>query len=131
MPISRVFAGTICPAIRKLLFFGMAVGLLSCLDFGALAADPGGESSGLRQTLVHNGMERSYVVQVPPAISQGGRRVPLVLVFHGGGGNAGNAESTTGFTDKARKEGFIVVYPEGSSRFGANLLTWNAGHCCG
>jgi polyhydroxybutyrate depolymerase len=36
----------------------------------------------------------------------------------------------TFFTEKARKEGFIVVYPEGTNRRGA-LLTWNAGHCCG
>jgi polyhydroxybutyrate depolymerase len=56
--------------------------------------------------------------------------LPLVLVLHGGGGNAANAEDMTGFTGKARKEGFIVVYPEGSSRFRGKLLTWNAGHCC-
>lgn len=36
----------------------------------------------------------------------------------------------TGFTDKARAEGFIVVYPEGTSRRG-QLFTWKAGHCCG
>ncbi len=57
-------------------------------------------------------------------------RVPLVIVLHGGGGNALNAETMTGFTDKAKREGFVVVYPDGSSRRG-QLLTWNAGHCCG
>jgi polyhydroxybutyrate depolymerase len=57
--------------------------------------------------------------------------VPLLLVLHGGGGNADNAERMTGFTAKAQREGFIVVYPEGSSRFRQKLLTWNAGHCCG
>ena len=51
--------------------------------------------------------------------------------MHGGGGNATNAEKMTGFTSKAAKEGFIVAYPEGSSRFRHALLTWNAGHCCG
>jgi polyhydroxybutyrate depolymerase len=51
-------------------------------------------------------------------------------VLHGGGGNGLNAEAMTGFTDKARAEGFIVVYPEGTSRRG-QLFTWNAGHCCG
>lgn len=58
-------------------------------------------------------------------------RLPLVLVLHGGGGNAAYAERMTGFTDKARKEGFIVVYPEGTGRQEGQLLTWNAGHCCG
>jgi polyhydroxybutyrate depolymerase len=63
-----------------------------------------------------------------------GRPLPLVLVLHGGGGNAANAEAMTGFTAKAREEGFIVVYPEGTGRAGRrgqHLLTWNAGHCCG
>jgi polyhydroxybutyrate depolymerase len=36
----------------------------------------------------------------------------------------------TGFTDKARKEGFIAAYPEGTGRR-SGFLTWNAGHCCG
>jgi len=52
------------------------------------------------------------------------------VVLHGGGGNALNAEAMTGFTDKANAEGFIVVYPDGTSRRG-QLFTWNAGHCCG
>jgi len=37
----------------------------------------------------------------------------------------------TGFTAKAHREGFIVVYPEGSGRRRTSLLTWNARHCCG
>jgi len=57
--------------------------------------------------------------------------LPLVLVLHGGGGNAENAEAMTGFSAKARQENFIVVYPEGTGRFKHALLTWNAGHCCG
>jgi polyhydroxybutyrate depolymerase len=34
-------------------------------------------------------------------------------------------------TEKATQEGFVVVYPEGTSRFEDKLLPWNAGHCCG
>jgi polyhydroxybutyrate depolymerase len=37
----------------------------------------------------------------------------------------------TGFTEKAKQENFIVVYPEGSGRLRRGLFTWNAGHCCG
>jgi polyhydroxybutyrate depolymerase len=65
------------------------------------------------------------------ALNPTGPRVPLMLVLHGGGGNADNAEQMTGFTAKARKEGFIVVYPEGTGRLKNKLLTWNDGHCCG
>jgi polyhydroxybutyrate depolymerase len=53
------------------------------------------------------------------------------LVLHGGGGNAAITETTTGFTQKGKKEGFIVVYPEGTSQKKDKLLTWNARHCCG
>ena len=84
-----------------------------------------------RQTLSYRGIDRSYVVRLPGVPSSPDRRVPLVLVLHGGGGDAANAEAMTGFTDKARQEGFIVVYPEGTGRFERKLLTWNAGHCCG
>ncbi|HYW55855.1 MAG TPA: PHB depolymerase family esterase [Polaromonas sp.] len=83
-----------------------------------------------RQTLSYNGMERSYVVRAPQ-VAAPGKLLPLVFVLHGGAGDAANAEAMTGFTGKAAREGFIVVYPEGSSRFRGRLLTWNAGHCCG
>jgi polyhydroxybutyrate depolymerase len=54
-----------------------------------------------------------------------------VIVLHGGGGNARNAEAMTGFTRKAEREGFIVAYPEGTAAGRLGLFTWNAGHCCG
>ena len=58
--------------------------------------------------------------------------VPLVLVFHGGGGNAANAARMSGMDAKSDKEGFIAVYPNGTgARPNAILLTWNAWRCCG
>jgi polyhydroxybutyrate depolymerase len=105
--------------------------LKTCLAFAALllAADPS-RAAGGRASLVHDGLTRSYVVRLPSRATTMDRKLPLVLVLHGGGGNAANAEQMTGFTAKAREEGFIVVYPEGTSRFGDKLLSWNAGHCC-
>lgn len=94
---------------------------LAALSLGAPAAD--------RRSLVHDGLERHYTVRVPERLPQG--KVPLVLVLHGGAGNAENVEEMTGFTAKARREGFIVVYPEGTGRFEHNFLAWNAVHCCG
>lgn len=102
----------------------LSVILMSCLGLACAWADDA-------RTLVFNGSTRSYVVRTPASLPKDGARVPLVLVFHGGGGNAANAERMTRFTEKARKEGFIVVYPEGSGRMRTRLLTWNAGHCCG
>lgn len=88
-------------------------------------------ATSARQTLLHNGIERSYAIYIPDGLVKGSSAVPLVLVLHGGGGSAGNAEKMTGFTDKAMKEGFIVVYPEGTGHRKNRLLTWNASHCCG
>ena len=59
------------------------------------------------------------------------QKVALVIVLHGGGGNAEITERMTGFTKKAMQEGFIVVYPNGSSRLKNKLQTWNAVNCCG
>jgi polyhydroxybutyrate depolymerase len=90
-----------------------------------------GSPTGGRQALSWQGQQRGYVVRLPPGPRAPGERLPVVLVLHGGGGDAAIAEKTTGFTAKAQREGFIVVYPEGSGRLANHLLTWNAGHCCG
>jgi len=84
-----------------------------------------------REVLQVNGTKRSYLVRAPEHSSENQLPMPLVIVLHGGGGNADNAERMTGFTEKARREGFIVAYPDGSGRLRKSLLTWNAGHCCG
>lgn len=43
------------------------------------------------QTLQVGGVTRIYTVRAPPHLPEGAR-VPLVFVFHGGGGTTGNAE---------------------------------------
>lgn len=68
---------------------------------------------------------RTYQLFVPP----GSGPRPLVIAFHGGGGNGAQVAKSAGLIDKATKEGFILALPEGSSRFG-KLETWNAGGCC-
>ena len=97
----------------------------------ALAMEPG-IAQAQRQSFMHQGITRGYVVRAPKDLVRGGAPVPLVLVLHGGGGNAENAEKMTGFTQLVERERIIVVYPEGTSRRAfVRLLTWNAGHCCG
>lgn len=106
------------------LFAGLAVAATPSVAAAAGDADH-------RQTLMHDGLVRSYLLRVPPATGRGPEKMPLVIVLHGGGGNAANAESMSGFTALAAREGFIVAYPDGSGRMRDRLLTWNAGHCCG
>lgn len=105
---------------------------LVALTFGypAQAATPE------RVEVVHRGRDRLALVHVP-----GGRPIqatdaprPVVIAFHGGGGNAEHFRQYAGLDVVADREGFIVVYPEGLSRPGLlsrRLHTWNSGSCCG
>jgi polyhydroxybutyrate depolymerase len=75
-------------------------------------------------TLEHDGVLRSFIVHVP-AGDDTSQPLPLVLNFHGATSTSEAQQSLSRMDVKADAEGFIVVYPEGSS------LHWNAGDCCG
>ncbi len=57
--------------------------------------------------------------------------MPVVIVLHGGGGNAEGMAKISGFTAKADEESFIVIYPNRTGRLRNRLLSWNSGNCCG
>lgn len=83
------------------------------------------------RTLTHDKLERSYTLYVPTSINWD-EPVPLVFVFHGGTGNAQSAILMSGFNNVADKNGFLLVYPNGTGRLSDDkLLTWNGGDCCG
>ncbi|HAT40441.1 MAG TPA: poly(3-hydroxybutyrate) depolymerase [Rheinheimera sp.] len=74
---------------------------------------------------------RFYVLYVPSSLPSSAA-APLVLMFHGGGGHAEQAAQAYGWQATADKYGFVLVFPNGSSRLPrARLATWNAGNCCG
>jgi poly(3-hydroxybutyrate) depolymerase len=82
---------------------------------------------------------RSLMVYVPSRLPAQGTRA-LVVVLHGGLGNAqriesGQSESGLNMDAVAEKAGFIVAYLNGTPvtrRFGPDKLGWNAGGgCCG
>ena len=80
--------------------------------------------------LTHQNLRRNYLVHVPPQAAQG-RALPVVLSFHGGGSNAEVMRAYTRMDRAADRDGYIAVYPNGSSGIGGRFLTWNAGSCCG
>jgi polyhydroxybutyrate depolymerase len=80
------------------------------------------------RTLTVNGVERTYLLHIPPGLTAG-QSEPLVFVFHGFTENASMIQQASGFNDVADKNGFIVVYPNGSGTSGS--LSWNASGCCG
>jgi polyhydroxybutyrate depolymerase len=82
---------------------------------------------------------RSLLVYVPAQLPAAGTR-SLVVVLHGGMGNAQHVESEmaakgSSMDSVAEKNGFIVAYLNGTPAtrlFGADRLAWNAGGgCCG
>jgi polyhydroxybutyrate depolymerase len=70
-------------------------------------------SGRLLKTLLHSGREREALVYVPSGYD-GRRSLPLVLMFHGASGTARTALQTTGWAEKAERDGFIAVFPEGT-----------------
>jgi len=92
-------------------------------------ADPGDRVF----TLQVGGLVRQYLVHIPFRYD-GKDPAPVVMMFHGGGGTAQGAMKETGWTVKADKEGFLVVFPEGTrpdpsrrARFRDDPQTWNDG----
>jgi polyhydroxybutyrate depolymerase len=73
---------------------------------------------------------RTFLVHLPPDFARR-EALPVLLAFHGGGGSAQGFQKYAGLDAVADREGFAVVYPDGTGRLGRRLLTWNAGGCCG
>ncbi len=87
-----------------------------------------GESTHL---LSYDGLDRSYILYAPDMVNWD-QPVPIVLVFHGGTGNAESAKRMSGFNKVADQNGFLVIYPNGTGRLRDDkFLTWNGGACCG
>ena len=93
-------------------------------------------SSGqITDSILVGSVHRIYYLHLPSGYAGGTGLVPLVIGLHGANQEpvAGplSFSRMTGFDAKADTEGFIVVYPEGTSaRQGGRALTWNGGGCC-
>ncbi len=70
---------------------------------------PGGTTT---QTLTSGGRERSYLLHVPPGYD-GTTRAPVVMMFHGLGGDPETVLAATDMDDKADADGTVLVVPLG------------------
>jgi polyhydroxybutyrate depolymerase len=98
----------------------------STIAFLALLAAPPAPALGPgdhARTLTVGGRERSYLVHVPKSYDPK-KPVPVVLAFHGAAMTGRLMALVSGLSPTADREGFLVVYPDGT---GDLVLTWNAG----
>ena len=71
-------------------------------------------------TLVSSGMERDYLLHVPPTHDRT-RPTPLVISLHGAGGWPVQQMELTRWNRLADEHGFIVVYPSGIASAGPRV----------
>jgi polyhydroxybutyrate depolymerase len=72
-------------------------------------------------SLSHDGMDRSYDIVVPE--TGAGEPMPLVLGYHGFGGSP--YELSVRLADRAMLDGFVAVFPRGSTLAGSDQAYFN------
>lgn len=88
------------------------------------------QTGDIEQSLEQDGRRREYLLHLPSGYD-GSRKLPLLIMLHGGGGNYRFLIKMSKMSSVADRNGFIVAYPNGSGRLNQIGLTWNAGDCCG
>ncbi|MFH1151146.1 MAG: PHB depolymerase family esterase [Actinomycetota bacterium] len=97
----------------------MAFLLVSTLTAGCRRSGSGDEAD-LVGSIRSGGLERTYVLHVPPGYVEGADN-SLVLAFHGHGGQGENQERLSGMEAVSDANGFLLAYPDGVDR------GWNDG----
>ena len=77
--------------------------LLSLFNASSIVSD--------HRTIIHEGVEREYIVHVPENLNNDS---PIVFVIHGYTGSAEGIAAYSGMNSIAEREGFIAVYPQGT-----------------
>lgn len=78
---------------------------------GRVPTDVTGGTRDVSRTIDVDGLQRTYVVHVPPGYD-GRRALPVVYLFHGLGSNAAQVLTYSGFPTVADERDFIVVAPQ-------------------
>lgn len=101
------------------------------LASGACGGPAAGFTTGISNldSLVHDGLVRTFRVHVPPSYEDA-TPAPVVFLLHGGFGSGAQVEASSRMLEVAAAEGFVVVSPDGVAGPGG-VRTWNGGSCCG
>src|SRR5262245_29243693 len=89
--------------MRFLLRLGLTAFLLAVSVAGLAKADTA-------YTLLHQGIERHFILHLPASAPRGPR--PLVVVLHGSGQLLPEVRDWLPIDPVADREGFVVAYPE-------------------
>jgi polyhydroxybutyrate depolymerase len=109
---------------KSILFFTILITILSsCKKDDVKDNSEECYSNTNAQTLVHDGLNREYVLYIPNSYD-GTSAVPLLVNFHGFGGSASEFMSYADMRSLAESDTFILVYPQGSCLDGSSH--WNA-----
>jgi polyhydroxybutyrate depolymerase len=99
--------------MRVRLFLG-ALALLGVFASGCANA----AATDTSESIMVNGVQRTFVLHVPDGLTG---RAPLILSFHGHGGDGKGQARLTGMSALSDRYGFIIAYPDGINR------GWNDG----
>ena len=89
--------------MERLIMFIRLLVLLSLFNASSIVSD--------HRTIIHEGVEREYIVHVPENLNNDS---PIVFVIHGYTGSAEGIAAYSGMNSIADREGFIAVYPQGT-----------------
>jgi len=112
-----------CTMKKSILFFAILLITLSSCRKDDKNNPESCYSNTNAQTLVHDGINREYVLYIPNSYD-GTSAVPLMLNFHGFGGSASDYMQEADMRSLAEADTFILVYPQGSCSDGSSH--WNA-----
>ena len=103
---------------KSILFLIIFLAILSSCEKN----DAHNNSKAKTYSIVHDGIVREYVLHVPNSYT-GTSAVPLVINFHGFGGNVREYMNYADMRPVAEADTFILVYPQGSYLNGSSH--WN------
>ena len=98
----------------------MIICLALCASLVLLWATRAQRNELLTKTITVNSIQRTYYLHISANLPKD-KAAPLVMVFHGGGGEGVSTSRLTKFNAVADRENFIAVYPNGVGN------NWNDG----